>query len=79
MQAIRENSRLLDFNTVKKMKTDFIRALQAKEGNSPCFRTGSDSCIQIDCCWRSACLSEIMSGRKTKQSVQNEGSWAERG
>ena len=67
MQAIRKNSILLDFNTVEKMMTDFIRALQSKEGNSPCFRTARDSCIQIDCCWITACLSRNNVGKKGKQ------------
>jgi len=79
MRAIRENSRLLDFNTVQKMKTDFIRALQSKEGNSPCFRIASDSCIQIDCCWRTACLLRNNVEKKGKKHVQDEGLWAERG
>jgi hypothetical protein len=65
MQATRENLRLLDLNNTKKMKTDFIRALQSKEGNFPCFRTTKDSCIQISCCWRSACLLENNVGKKS--------------
>ena len=57
MHAMRVNSRKPDLNPVKKTKADFIRALQSKEGNFPCFETANNFCDQIDCCWRSACLS----------------------
>jgi hypothetical protein len=57
MQTAQENPGKLDLNTAKKMKADFIRAIQSKEGNFPCFETEKDFCSQVECCWRSACLS----------------------
>ena len=37
-------------------KTELIRAIQVKEGNTPCFKTGQSSCDQPDCCWKNDCL-----------------------
>ena len=32
-----------------------IRAIQVKEGFSPCFKTGSTDCVQFACLWQSMC------------------------
>jgi hypothetical protein len=41
----------------KKMnKTDLIRSIQVKQGNSPCFKTAGHQCKFHDCHWRSDCL-----------------------
>jgi hypothetical protein len=41
----------------KKMnKTDLIKSIQIKEGNSPCYKTAGSYCEQTDCLWRSDCL-----------------------
>jgi len=40
----------------KKNKADLIKAIQIKEGNTPCFKTVGTNCNQGDCCWRSDCL-----------------------
>jgi hypothetical protein len=37
-------------------KTKMIRAIQAAEGNYPCFKTAKDYCDQHDCLWREDCL-----------------------
>ena len=39
-------------------KEDLIRAIQAREGNFPCFGTAETDCDQVNCCWREDCLSE---------------------
>ncbi len=41
----------------KKMKkTELIRAIQVKEGHTPCYKTKTE-CGQMDCIWRKDCLS----------------------
>jgi hypothetical protein len=37
-------------------KTDLIRLIQLKEGNTPCYKTAVAYCDQKDCLWRSDCL-----------------------
>ncbi|MBN2587017.1 MAG: Rho termination factor N-terminal domain-containing protein [Candidatus Fermentibacteraceae bacterium] len=37
-------------------KADVIRAIQAHEGNFPCFGTADGHCDQMDCLWRADCL-----------------------
>jgi len=38
-------------------KGDLIRAIQNTEGNYPCFGSpGRFDCPQLQCCWRSDCL-----------------------
>lgn len=56
MTEVREKAAKLGLKSGKMKKVDLIRAIQNKEGYSPCFQTGLDSCDQHDCCWRSACL-----------------------
>ncbi len=36
-------------------KTDLIRAIQTKEGYTPCFRR-EDSCEEKECLWMNDCL-----------------------
>lgn len=37
-------------------KADIVRAIQEKEGNTPCFATGKASeCAQPHCLWATAC------------------------
>jgi hypothetical protein len=36
-------------------KKTLIRAIQQKEGNTPCFKTDLPFCDQYDCCWRDDC------------------------
>jgi len=56
MQEVREKAKLLDLKYGKMKKADLIHAIQAKEGNTPCFQRGVNSCDQTDCCWRADCL-----------------------
>ena len=43
-------------NTWKYSRTDLIREVQRKEGNSDCFGKANGSCVQMACCWRTDCL-----------------------
>jgi hypothetical protein len=56
MHGVREKARMLNLNPGKMKKADLIRAIQAKEGNFPCFETAKDFCNQMECCWKSDCL-----------------------
>ena len=53
---IRVIAKNLGIDPKKKKKTDLIKIIQIKEGNTPCFKTAGTSCDQGDCCWRSDCL-----------------------
>ena len=39
-------------------KVDVIRAIQAAEGNFPCFATAREFCDQMNCAWRADCMAE---------------------
>ena len=56
MQEVRKKAKALGIKSFGMKKVDLIRAIQSKEGNVPCFKTGLDSCDQFNCCWRSECL-----------------------
>ena len=57
MTDVKKKATNLGIKSGKMKKTDLIRTIQSKEGNSPCFQTSITSCDQDDCCWRSDCLS----------------------
>lgn len=43
-------------NTDKMKKSEIIRAIQAAEGNTACFETGTSAkCGQTNCLWRTDC------------------------
>jgi hypothetical protein len=54
---IRVIAKNMGINPRKMNKSDLIRTIQIKEGNTPCFKTASSDCDQKDCLWRSDCLS----------------------
>ena len=64
MQEVRDKAKTLGINSFGMKKVDLIRAIQSREGNSPCFQTGLISCDQFNCCWRSECFPE----RTTKKN-----------
>ncbi|MBU3983863.1 MAG: hypothetical protein KJ985_10425, partial [Proteobacteria bacterium] len=45
----------LTHNGAKMLKMDLIRAIQVKEGNTPCFQSGVTACPQTGCCWWGDC------------------------
>jgi hypothetical protein len=55
---IREIAKQMGIKTGKMNKVELVRAIQAAEGNTPCFQTGINPCDQLGCCWRSDCLAE---------------------
>jgi len=57
MDEVREKAKKLGLKTARMKKEDLIRAVQAAEGNFPCFGTASDGiCDQTGCCWSDDCL-----------------------
>jgi len=55
LKGIREMARNLGVKNFSRLrKEDLIRAIQEKEGNSPCFKRIED-CRVYDCLWREDC------------------------
>lgn len=55
MNQVRERARKMAIDPGKMDRKTLVRTIQEKEGNFPCFKTGSPSCDQYDCCWRDDC------------------------
>jgi predicted metal-binding transcription factor (methanogenesis marker protein 9) len=56
MMEVKEKAKMLGVKPGKMKKSDLIKAIQLKEGNDACFGSGNEQCSQMECCWRSACL-----------------------
>ena len=56
MPEIRHKAQQLGLRPGRMNKTVLIRAIQAQEGNTPCFGTAMGHCEQMNCCWRQDCL-----------------------
>lgn len=56
MDEVREKAKELGIKTARMKKEDLIRAVQAAEGNFPCFGTAAEACDQSGCCWLDDCL-----------------------
>jgi hypothetical protein len=58
LKAIKEKAMKLGIKPKPNAKKELlIRAIQAAEGNFPCFQATDDTCAQLECCWRCDCLS----------------------
>jgi hypothetical protein len=57
MTEIKKKAKEMGISGSKMKKEDLIQAIQKAEGNSPCFKTASDTCDQSNCLWREDCLS----------------------
>ena len=55
---IREIAKQKGIKAGKMKKVEMVRAIQAAEGNTPCFQSGINPCDQVNCCWRSDCIVE---------------------
>ncbi len=56
INQVREKARLLGVQNYSRLrKADLIRAIQAKEGNTPCYQAIS-GCQEQDCLWKPGCL-----------------------
>jgi len=56
VNEIKAKAKALGINPGKLKKSELIIAIQKAEKNTPCFGTGTASCLQMDCCWRSDCI-----------------------
>lgn len=56
MPEIRIKAKSIGLKPGKTKKADLIRAIQAQEGNAPCFAPNRESCDQTGCCWYSDCV-----------------------
>lgn len=57
IDEVREKAKNYGIKTSRRKKEEIIRAVQAAEGNFPCFGTASEgSCDQAGCCWSEDCL-----------------------
>jgi hypothetical protein len=58
MNEIRALAKSLGINSFGKSKADLVREIQRKQGNFDCFGTAMDYCDQLECIFRTPCLSE---------------------
>lgn len=56
MTDIKAKAKELSLKPGKMKKEELIRAIQAEEGNFPCFGSAQEHCSQEDCSWREDCL-----------------------
>lgn len=56
MQDIRAKAKTMGIKSNNMKKVNLIRAIQEKEGNTPCYQSGRDFCDQEGCCWKQDCL-----------------------
>lgn len=55
MKKIREIAKKVNVAPGAMERDELIRAIQEKEGNTPCFQSGRTLCQQYDCWWRTDC------------------------
>jgi hypothetical protein len=55
VKEIKKIAKEMGINGAKMLKADLIRAIQGKEGNTPCYQTGVVACGQTGCCWFGDC------------------------
>ncbi len=58
MSEIRGLAKSLGINSFGKSKVELIKEIQRKQGNFDCFGSAMDYCDQLDCIFRSTCLSD---------------------
>lgn len=57
VKEIKEIAKAMGIIPGKMKKALLIQTIQKAEGNTPCFGTSDGSCDQMDCRWRTDCLS----------------------
>jgi hypothetical protein len=55
VKDVKKKAKEMGIKSTKVLKADLIRAIQAREGNSPCYKTGVVACDQSGCCWFGDC------------------------
>lgn len=54
---IKTKAKEMGIKVGKLTKANLIVKIQEEEGNKTCFGTGTSECDQLDCAWRSDCIS----------------------
>jgi hypothetical protein len=57
MHEVRAIAKGLGINSFGKSKDGLIKEIQLKEGNFDCFGSAANDCDQLDCLFRTLCLS----------------------
>ncbi len=58
MNEVRAIAKDLGVNSFGKSKVELIKEIQRKQGNFDCYASVTDYCDQLECLFRSSCLSE---------------------
>lgn len=58
MNDIRALAKCLGVNSFGKTKVELIKEIQRRQGNFDCFGSAKDYCDQLECLFRSSCLSD---------------------
>ena len=57
MKDVQKKAKAMGVKPGKLRKVALIQAIQAAEGNEPCYQTDSSSaCGQDQCCWKEDCV-----------------------
>ena len=56
MPEVKEKAKTLGITIGKMKKADLIHAVQAAEGNTPCFGWANGQCPNTNCCFMDDCL-----------------------
>ncbi len=58
MHEVRVIAKNLGINSFGMSKAELIKEIQRKQGNFDCYGSAGDYCDQLECLFRSSCLSE---------------------
>ncbi len=58
MSEVRVIAKNLGINSFGMSKAELIKEIQRKQGNFDCYGSAGDYCDQLECLFRSSCLSE---------------------
>jgi hypothetical protein len=53
---LKKKAKTMGIANSKLSKEELVRAIQAAEGNYPCFKTAKNFCDQSVCLWRDDCV-----------------------
>jgi hypothetical protein len=53
---LKKKAKTMGIADSKLNKDELVRAIQATEGNFPCFKTAKNYCDQTVCLWRDDCI-----------------------
>jgi len=56
MTELKKKAKTMGITNSRLEKDELVRAIQANEGNYPCFKSAESFCDQDSCLWRDDCL-----------------------